>query len=951
MLTPRSAFVVFVAGSLGISAALAQDLPTDPLLRTGELDNGLRYIVMPHDNPPGRATVWIHMHTGSLNETDSQRGIAHYLEHMAFNGSKNFAPGSLVPFFQSLGMTFGRDQNAFTSFEQTTYQLSLPSAEGETLSKGLTFFADVVGNLSLLPKEVEAERGIIQEERRRSLSGRQRTSYAVLERMTPGSLYGKRITIGTEETIGSVQEKDFRDYYSKWYGASNATLIVVADTDPTKVEAAIREQFASLPKKPRPSPQDVGVKKYEKSFAIVVSDPEIRGEDLQIVRIEPARPATTTVPQMRDDLVASLGSQAFNRRMNDKVSRGGTSFLNARVSQSNDAALYSAELSARAQPGKWKEALNEIALELQRARAFGFTAHELESVRKEMISGAERAVETRKTAQASQLIGRINNDVASGEPTMSPEQRLELMRSLLPTITPEEVASRFAKEFEPSAVAFIATLPSGDSVPSEAELLDVGTRALAVKPAAELEEVRAATLLAKLPEAGTTVESTVHTASAIWSSWLSNNTRVHFRHMTERANEVSISIDLIGGEMLETAENRGITSAALLAWSRPSTKNLSTTDINEIMTGRKVSVRGGGGFGGGRGGGGRGGRGGGGGGNTDSASLTISGSPEELETGFQLAHLLLTEPKIDPVAFDQYRTRAKEGIEESFENPSAYGARLAASVLYPERIAKVQPLTVAQVDKLDLAEAQAWLERIIATSPIEIVVVGDIEREQVMPLIERYIGSLPSRERVSPGVCAEYRKLERPAGPRMADAAIRTTTPQAFVMAGFYGADQANRADARALSVASRVLSTRMVKEVREEAQLVYSIGASSRAATTYPGFGLVSASAPTEPSKAQALVAKLRSMYATFAKDGPTDEELSVAKMQFAKTYEEEIRDPAFWSRRMQQLTFRGTTLDELLAEPEAIQAITKEQVRDVFAKYATDQNQVTVVVKPTAE
>ena len=143
--------------------------------------------------------------------SDLQRGIAHYLEHMAFNGSEHFAPGSLIPFFQSMGMTFGRDQNAFTNFEQTTYQLSMPSADADTIGKGMTFFADVVGHLSLLPKEIEAERGIIQEERRRGLSGRQRTSFAVMERMTPGSLYGKRITIGTEDSINGVKEADFHD--------------------------------------------------------------------------------------------------------------------------------------------------------------------------------------------------------------------------------------------------------------------------------------------------------------------------------------------------------------------------------------------------------------------------------------------------------------------------------------------------------------------------------------------------------------------------------------------------------------------------------------------------------------------------------------------------------------------------------------------------------------------
>src|SRR4029450_2985913 len=167
--------------ALGAFAAtsIAQSLPTDPSLVTGELDNGLKYIVRQHAVPPGRAAIWMHMSTGSLNETDRQRGLAHYLEHMAFNGSPNYPPGSVVPFFQSLGMTFGRDQNAFTNYEQTTYQLSLPDAKPETLGQGMTFFSDIVGCLSLLPGEIDAERQIILEERRRGLSAGQRVNDAI----------------------------------------------------------------------------------------------------------------------------------------------------------------------------------------------------------------------------------------------------------------------------------------------------------------------------------------------------------------------------------------------------------------------------------------------------------------------------------------------------------------------------------------------------------------------------------------------------------------------------------------------------------------------------------------------------------------------------------------------------------------------------------------------------
>lgn len=944
----RLAAVAFLC--LGASGVSAQPLPSDPALVTGELDNGLRYIIRKHAVPPGRATIWVHIHSGSLNESDQQRGLAHYLEHMAFNGSANFAPGTLVPFFQSLGMQFGRDQNAFTNSEQTTYQLSLPDTKDETLTKGFTFFADVVGRMSLLPNEIEEERGIIQEERRRGLSGRQRTGFYIRERIAPGSLLGQRITIGTEETINAVKEQDFRDYYGKWYAASNATLMVVADTDPANIVKVINATFSDLPKKPKPVGQDPGVKAYEKSFAIVAHDPEVRSEDIRITKLGPARPAVTTLPLMRDDLVSTLAERAMNRRLSDKNAKGGTSYLNARVSLGGDTTSYDATISGSAKPGQWKATLSELALEMQRARAFGFTTREIEDAKKDLIAGAERAVETEATTPAQGIISGMNGAVTAGEPIMSPAQRLQLLRDLLPSITTDEASKRFATEFDPKAVCFVAVLPSGDGVPTESELLDLGLKALSVQPTKETEATRATQLMASEPAGGKFAEFTEHAASKVWSGWLSNNVRVHYRFMDQRKNQVNVQISLYGGEMLETSENRGITSAAQLAWSRAATKQLASTDIRELVTGKKVNVRGGGGFGGG---GGRGGRGGGGMamGGSDSMNLTISGSPEELETGFQLAYLLLTEPKVEAAALDQMKISAKEMLAESTKNPMMFGMRSAAAAPYPDDDARFHPPTSEQIDAVTAEKAQAWLDTMIATSPIEVAIVGDLPKEKAVQLVEKYLGSLAKRDRVTPELFAAQRQVKRPVGPRVIEKKIETPTPQAFVLSGFYGPDQKNLREAYAMSIAARVLSTRMVKEVREDAQLVYSIGASSRSGTTYPGFGVFSAGAPTEPAKVKPLVEKLASMYAAFAKDGPTSEELEVARKQFAKNFEEQLIEPAFWQTRLESLTFRGVALDDMLRQPEVYASMPSDEIKSTFAKYATPENAIVVTVAPEAK
>jgi zinc protease len=512
-------------------------------------------------------------------------------------------------------------------------------------------------------------------------------------------------------------------------------------------------------------------------------------------------------------------------------------------------------------------------------------------------------------------------------------------------VTVEEVGARFAKEFDPSAVAVIAILPSSADVPTESALLELATKALSVKPEREAVAERATQLMESLPQAGEFTELSEHPSSGVWSGWLSNNTRVHYRHMDTRKNDVTVRIALIGGELHETADNRGVTQMATIAWAQPATTHLSSADIRSLMTGQKISVRGGSTAGGGQGGRGGGGM---GGGNSNSITLTVSGSPDDLETGLQLAHLLLTEPKVEPAAFSQFTTMVRTMLQQVEKNPMMVGMQAVSGAPYPADVARTQPLKIEQVDRLAVAAAQSQLDRLVTDSPLEVTVVGDLPKDRALELVARYLGSLPARDRVSPTAFADLRKLQRPVGPRTISRTIESETPQAFVYAGFYGADETNLPDTRSLTIAAMILSTRMVKEIREEEQLVYSIGAGSRPGSTYPGFGTVSAAAPTDPAKADRLLEKINSMYAAVATKGITEEELTVAKKQIANTLDEQMREPSFWLSRVGQMTFDGTNLDDVVQAPAAYQAITAEQVRETFAKYYSPQASMAVVVLP---
>ncbi|MEK7879979.1 MAG: insulinase family protein, partial [candidate division NC10 bacterium] len=466
------------------------------------------------------------------------------------------------------------------------------------------------------------------------------------------------------------------------------------------------------------------------------------------------------------------------------------------------------------------------------------------------------ALQREATLPARAILRQINGAVTRREPVMSAAQRLDLLRRLLPGITAVEVSRAFAANFDPTHVTFIAELPTGGDVPGEADLIALGRSAVNVTPSPEVLVARATSLLEKLPSGGKIVEQIEHAVSGVLSAWLDNGVRIHHRFMSERKHEASIVITLAGGQIQETAQNRGITEAAALAWVRPAASALSSTQIRDLMTGKKVYVTGRA--------------------DQDSLTLTVSGAPDDLEGGLQLAYLLLTDPLIEPAALEQWKETEAQRIAARKTQPAGVLAETVAGSFYPPDETRTKPLEISQVQQIRLDAAQAWLRKIIAEAPIEVSVVGDLPRPAALALIERYLGGLPPRARVSDKTLNHLRTITRPAGPISVEQKVNVRTPQAFVMDGFFGTDIQNVRDVRLLALGARVLSTRMNRIIREEKQLVYSIGASSQPASEYPGFGLFVARAPTDPVKAHALAAAVEEMYLAFAKDGPTAEEMT---------------------------------------------------------------------------
>ena len=925
----------------------ARPLPTDSRVLTGKLENGVTWMFRQHDNPPGKMALMIRVDSGSLNETDQQRGLAHFMEHMAFNGTENFPPGKLIPFFESIGMVFGGDLNAFTSFDETAYMLYLPDTQTEHLDKALMVLSDYAFRSLLLDEEINKERGVILAETRTGKSAEQRMRDKLWPELYEGSRFAERLPIGKEEIVANAPRSEFVDFYRTWYRPEKVTVFLVGDAKSDPIIPLVQKWFGTYkPQTPDRKPMGPEFKPFTKQRAMVVTDPEMSRCEVQLTNISPGRPPTTTVEQRRVEFVEEIGTWIVGRRYRQRVDEGKASYRNARAGVSDfyhDAVVVSA--NATGEPADWSKMIEEVVAEVNRVRKYGFTERELDLAKKELLAGAERAVRTEPTRDARGLISEMVSTVNDRVPILSASQKLELYTELLPTISLGEVNETFKEHFRPDTFAYVVQMPQKESikVPAREEVLTTAQAAWTREVTPIQDAERPTELLTSLPTPGKVVESTADKDLAITSAWLANGVRVHHRFMDYKKDTVMVSIALAGGGIEETASNTGITAVASLAVNEPATSRLNSTDIRNIMTGKNIDV----GAGGGQAGGGRrGGRGGGPSQSEDSLTISVQGSPKDLETGLQLAHALLTDGKIEESAFKNWKLQTLQQLERMQTMPPFKAGEALADLLSGGDPRRKFP-TADDVNRQSVADAQAWYKRLCREAPIEVAVVGDVKLEEVMPLIEKYIGSLPERGRSAKHL-DKLRLLARTTGPWVRHIDVQTVTPQGMATAGFLAAEGRNAKDRRALALAAQIMSTRVVKSIREDQGLVYSIRASYQPSWIYEDSGQFSAGAPCDPAKAKMVTEEIHKMFAVFAKDGPTEEELANAKKQVANNLDTDMKEPSYWWRILQHHDLHGRDLAVEKTEKEAYDGYTAGQIQAVFRKYYEPTRQFSVTAVP---
>ena len=930
MRMPRHLAAAIAVFALSAHARADESLPRDPGNVYGQFDNGLHYIIRHNANPPGRVQLYLHVKTGALNESDAQNGLAHFLEHMAFNGSTHFPPGKLLPLLGGLGMTFGADTNAHTNLWETVFKLNLPDTQPRHIDLACKIFGDYAGGLSLSDEQINNERKIILEEYRTRQGAAQRIQKETFRDMFAGTRLATHDIIGDTRLIKTFPSAEFRAYYDRWYRPENMTLIVVGDVTADDVLPSAKKWLAGVKDRtPATQPHQAGVRPTTQPRAFVYTDPEQVNANVDFTAIEPGEPPITTYDEYRRQVLRGIATEIVDRRLSNLISSGNAPFRSAGVDISpflNEVLTASAEASG--DPQEWKPMLSGVITEVNRALQHGFSDDEVKLIERGLLADAQQSVTAESTRDSTSVITGIAEAVGLDQPLLSASQQLDLLRRSIDGVNAGQFLQVFNDAFATRNYDYTVSLPAGKAdltIPSSQDVLATADAAWATKTSPPATQASNATLLAVEPAPGAVVSQDTDPDLQVTTTTFANGVVMHHKFSDYKKDDVLIDVILPGGQIEETADNRGVSELASVMLARPATSRLTSTEIRDLLTGKNVTVGGAIGL--------------------DTMGLSVKGSNKDLPAGLQLMYALLTDAKMEPSAVTDWKKNELQMIAKLQRDPRGQ-LRKAIDATLLGGDPRFAPLTVDDVNKLKGEQAEAWYMRIANNAAIEVTVVGDISLPDATKLIAQYVGSLPKRQ-LGFDALDGLRTIKRGPGPYEASVTFDSVTPQAVAMAGFVDCDDTNL-DRRPLSVAAAVLTNRMIDRIRKKDQLVYSIQASSAPAHGLPGTGLFMAASVTDPANGAKVADEVLTMMAEFGKTGPTDDELATAERQVTTSITTAMREPEWWLTQLSELNYRHRLLGEFKNLPGIFGTYTKEQLQDVFNKYMQPDRMIRYVVTP---
>ncbi len=885
------------------------DLPPDPAARFGTLANGLRYVIYPNREPRGRVSLRLLVQAGSLNERDDQRGLAHFLEHMAFNGSTHYPPGTLVEFFQRMGMSFGGDTNANTGFDRTVYQLELPNNQDATVAEGLRVLGDFAGGLLLEPKWIDKERGIILSEKRARDSVDFRTFVAQFKFLLDGTLLPERMPIGRTSVIEHAERPLFLDFYNTWYRPDLMTVVVVGDIDPghlaTQVAAALSPVTDRAAERAAPSRGRVAAHHGLATF--YHSEPDAASTTVSISVVTPYAHEPDTAANRIKYLPRTIATDMLNRRLSILAKKENAPFIEGQTGVEEGFDLFrEASIDLTCKADQWRAALGVGEQELRRALAYGFEPGELREAvsnyRNDLEQAAKMAPTRHSNELADEIVGSINDrevftspatDLATLKPALDKLTAADCLAALRAAWAPDQrevmvagnaviapAAARAGKTSLPIAQPG-PELPGRTAMPGQDRTEQAAEQAIAtayeasrqVAVAAPAGSSRLTWAYTNFGPPGKVVERRHVADLDLDLVTFANGVRLNLKKTPFEADVIRLNARVGSGTMTEPPDERGLAALAGATFDAGGLGRHSVDDLHQILAGRNVAVR----FAE----------------SPDAFRFTGVTTPGDLLLELQLMTAKLMDPGYRPEAMRQ----ARKGIDElylSFEHT----ARGPLAMQIANRLASgdprfgLPPKPVLLGRTLD--EVRAWLTPQLEHGPIELAIVGDLDVDATIQAVARTLGALPVRQ-PKPAL-TDLRRVSFPARPFAETYTIASDIPKGLVAVYWPTTDESDVHRTRRLNLLADILEDRLRVKVREQMGGTYSPETGSFASETYPGYGYMSASVDVQPALAGSIAQTVIDQGADLARNGPSSDELERAKRPLLTELRESVRNNFYW-------------------------------------------------------
>ena len=913
------------------SQVTSPPLPTDERVRMGQLANGLKYYIQKNGKPENRAELRLAIAAGSMQEDDDQLGLAHFVEHMAFNGSKNFKKNELVDYLESVGTKFGPDLNAYTSFDETVYMLQVRTDDKEQMLKGLLVLEDWAGGITFDNEEIDKERGVVISEWRSRLSPEQRMQQKYFPIMYKDSRYAKRLPIGEPDIIQNADYETIKRFYKDWYRPELMAIVIVGDIDVEQMEAEIKSRFSKLTNAPSSRKKEkYTVPGHPETLVSINSDKEASFTRVQLMYKHKAKPLKTEA-DFRRQLLASLYNSMLNSRLDELAQKPNPPFTFAYTGYGNsvgDLATYASYVFVP--EGGALKGLETALEETERVLRHGFTSTELERTKLELEKGVERAVKEMDKMESNRIVGQYIYHFLKDNPIPSPVQREQLYKKFLPTITLEEV-NALAKEWvtEENRVVII-TGPEKEStpMPTEAEILNIFEKINQKNLQPYEDNVSDEPLLAADLQPVAITNTRYIEQVDITEFTLANGVVVVLKPTDFKNDEIMMRSYSPGGTSLYPDEDYPSASFASSIINEGGVGNFDLPQLQKKLAGKKVSVYP----------------------SIGSLYEYMNGgcSPDDLETMFELIYLYFTAPRADENVLQSFVTKQKSIYKNLFSNPQYWFFDQTSKIKYDNH-PRVGFPTEEVMDKISLDKViEIYKDRFADASDFTFFFVGNFEVQKMKEMTAKYLGNLPTSGRKEKWKDTNIDLVKG----RIKKDLVKGKAPKALVEMTYHGKYEAWTA--KKIFEFYRMIdlmSIKMRESMREDKGGVYGVGVRGNTSKFPDPEYTITISFNSEPEKVEELINTALNDIENIRKNGVDEKDLNKVKETAIQEHQKNLKENRWWMGDIvnnYQEEWHNFDYFQQAPFQKTIESITPTDIQQAVTKYFDDNNFIRIVMMP---